>query len=105
MASAIQPSLVRSFILLGVHDGAAPTLDTVADTFRALATWADAVVVDGAGRVGFDGLALGHALQLPFADVVGSQAEEAVAHARALVRGGLEAVGWLGDPAAQMPGE
>lgn len=164
MASAMQPLLVRSFIVLGAHGGAgltpvtgelvlalrrlgvqalgmkpwarsdelrqlsaasalglparafcsalyageggaAPTLDMVVDTFRALATWADAVVVDGVDRVGFDGSALGRALQLPFVYVVGTQVEQALVHAQALARSGLEAVGWLGDPAARMPGE
>lgn len=82
---------------------APPDLHTVVDTFRALATWADALVVDGADGASFDGLALARALQLPFVDVAG-EGDDGV-NARTLVRGGLECAGWLGERHAAMPGE
>ena len=83
--------------------GTPPTLEAVVDTFRALATWADAVVVDGADGGGFDAVDLARALQLPFVYVAGSAA--AAEEARALVAAGLECVGWLGERDADMPGE
>ena len=82
---------------------APPTLDTVVDTFRVLSTWADTVVVDGADGLSFGAPDLARALALPFVFVVGNESgssDAAVTEANALLRGGVECSGWLGDPAA-----
>ena len=67
----------------------APTLDAVVDTFRVLATWADAVVLDGADPAGPEGADVARALGLPFVFVVGLRpgcAVAAVHKAQALAR-------------------
>jgi dethiobiotin synthetase len=76
----------------------APTLDAVVDTFRVLATWADAVVLDGADPAGPEGADVARALGLPFVFVVGLRpgcAAAAVHKAQALARSGLECAGWV----------
>jgi len=76
----------------------APTLDAAVDTFRVLATWADAVVLDGADPTSPDGADVARALGLPFVFVVGLRpgcAVAAVHKAQALARSGLECAGWV----------
>lgn len=71
-----------------------PTVDAVVDTFRVLATWADAVVVDGAGAD------VARALGLPFVFVVGLRpgcAAAALRKARALAGRGLQCAGWVAN--------
>ena len=85
------------------RSGLPTPLEAVVDTFRALATWADAVVVDGADGASFGAVDLARALQLPFVYVAGGAA--AVGEARALVAAGLECAGWLGERDVDMPGE
>jgi dethiobiotin synthetase len=100
----------------GVHDSSAghPTLASVVDTFRVLSTWADAVVVDGADRQGealgldFGSLELARALGLPFVFVVGLRpgcVADALRKVDALVHGGLECAGWVGNQPAPVLAE
>lgn len=85
-----------------VDDPAPPTLEAMVDTFRVLATWADAVVVDGAEPLGYGALELARALALPFVFVVKLEpgcVDTAIAQATGLQQGGLECAGWLAWPA------
>lgn len=79
------------------EDGEPPALDAVVDTFRVLATWADAVVVD-AREPG--SAALARALRLPVVLVVALR-EGCVAAAQRALAGlrdeGLECAGWIGN--------
>ncbi|MFO1329593.1 MAG: AAA family ATPase [Rubrivivax sp.] len=77
--------------------GEPPALDAVVDTFRVLATWADAVVVD-ARQPG--STALAHALGLPVVLVVALRegcADESRRALAALHDEGLECAGWIGN--------
>lgn len=74
-----------------------PALDAVVDTFRVLATWADAVVVDAfvPGSV-----ELARALRLPVVVVVALRegCVDDARHALAALRSqGLECAGWIGN--------
>lgn len=99
---------------------APPTLEAVVDTFRVLATWADALVVDGDSGAPFGPLALARELALPCvlahgADPSADSAARSARMARTLVAEGIEVAGWVGvagtasglpgaAPAALLPG-
>ena len=98
----------------GTVPAPAPSLESVVDTFRVLATWADAVVVDAAERTdpppapGFDTLGLARTLRLPVVLVVALRpgcVDEARAKAEALRRSGLECAGWVANRRDAAPDE
>lgn len=80
-----------------------PTLDSTVDTFRILATWADAVVIEGADELraalelDFGSADLAGELQLPFVAVVDPAAAHAAHQPLALARAGLECAGWIAN--------
>jgi len=82
------------------------SLESIVDTFQALSTWADLVVVEDAQDLKrsagdrFDGDDLARELKLPVVLVVGMQpgcAQVALARVNALARGGLECAGWIAN--------
>lgn len=108
-------ALPERVLCTSMHDAAdpaparLPSLDSVVDTFHVLATWADAVVVDGTdsgerGETGagpaFDTLGLARTLRLPVVLVVALRPgcmAEARAKRQALRRSGLECAGWVAN--------